>query len=450
MVPFHISEEIIKFAQERNVDLESIYSDIPSECFEDVDLPSGLDEHILIRKIYNMMQKNYSAMDYSFFLGDGIYNHYVPPAVREIIFRSEFMTAYTPYQPEISQGMLKTLFEYQSIVAELSGMEVANSSMYDGFSALGEAVRMSKRIADGEEVLIPANMHPSKKSVIKNYVKGLNLKLIEMPYDNLTGELDIEKVKALINDKTLSIVVESPNRFGILEEALPDIRSIIGNKIFIMFADPLSLSIFKSPGELDADIYVGEGQSLGLNMNFGGPLVGLFATKKKYVRKMPGRIIGHTHDSNGKDAYCMTLQTREQHIKRADATSNICTNNALMAVAFTVYIALQGADGLEKVAVKSMENAHKLKEGLSSLPYVDMRFNGPFFNEFVYKTTYDSNIVLKRLLQKKVIGGVKLSKEECGSENCLMVASTEMNNENDIEKYLSAMRDINVSPGYIR
>jgi glycine dehydrogenase subunit 1 len=469
MKKFYTDSEIDKLISEIGIDsVDRLYTDIPDDMFVDLDLMDGMDEEMLFRNQYRSLKKNKSIYEYASFLGDGFYNHYVPPIVDELVSRSEFLTAYTPYQPEINQGVLKALFEYQSMVTELSDMEVSNSSMYDGASALGEACRFSARIHEGDELIIPASMSPVKKAVIKNYIKGMNINLVEAPFDVKTGKIIPEKVKKIINDKTIGMVVQSPNRFGIIENITTSLRDILGNRVYIFDGNPLSLALLKTPGEVGADVYVGEGSIFGSHMNCGGPLIGIFSTKKEYIRKMPGRIIGATHDVKGKQSFCMTLQTREQHIKREHATSNICTNNALIAIAFGIYLSIKGPDGLKKVAIQSVKNAHKLSERIASVPgFIAPYFTGEFFNEFVYKTPFDTSIIINRLFQKKIFGGIAMTDNEILgmgnvlisnkididnsiNKNYILSAATEMNTENEIDLYAKVLRDINVSSINIR
>ena len=303
---------------------------------------------------------------------------------------------------------------------------------------------------------------------LKNYIKGMNINLVEAPFDVKTGKIIPEKVKKIINDKTIGMVVQSPNRFGIIENITTSLRDILGNRVYIFDGNPLSLALLKTPGEVGADVYVGEGSIFGSHMNCGGPLIGIFSTKKEYIRKMPGRIIGATHDVKGKQSFCMTLQTREQHIKREHATSNICTNNALIAIAFGIYLSIKGPDGLKKVAIQSVKNAHKLSERIASVPgFIAPYFTGEFFNEFVYKTPFDTSIIINRLFQKKIFGGIAMTDNEILgmgnvlisnkididnsiNKNYILSAATEMNTENEIDLYAKVLRDINVSSINIR
>ncbi|HPT73278.1 MAG TPA: aminomethyl-transferring glycine dehydrogenase subunit GcvPA, partial [Methanomassiliicoccaceae archaeon] len=348
--------------------VEELFSDIPVSVRTDgVPIPPGMSEMEVIREVTSMLSANITAYDHPCFMGGGVYHRFIPSAVKAIISRSEFVTSYTPYQAEISQGMLQALFEYQSYVAELTGMEAVNSSNYDAATALGEAATMCHRVNGRRKFLIPQLISCDKRGVLRNYVKGVGMEIVDYAYDPSTGEADMDDLKEKIDGDVGGVYVEVPNFLGVMDRHAAEMKEVIGDALLVVGVDPISLGLLKAPGDYGADIVIGEGQSLGSPMNFGGPLLGLFGCRQELVRKMPGRVIGMTKDAEGKRAFCMTLQTREQHIRRSKATSNICTNEALMAVAAAAYLAIVGRDGLRAVAKSNMANARKLRDALSSV-----------------------------------------------------------------------------------
>ncbi len=443
-VNFMEEKEIMDFIKIKKID--ELFSDIPEDVrIDKLDIPDGMDEHSLRILARNIMRKNITAFDMPIFLGAGVYNHYIPSSVFAIISRSEFITSYTPYQPEISQGMLQTLFEYQSYIAELTGMDVANSSMYDFSTALGEAGRMAYAINEKKEILVPKNMLWEKKSVLWNYVKGLGMKIVEYPYDLKNGKVDLEKLKSLINENTAAVYAENPNFFGIIDDNILKIREM-GKFVFIVGVNPISLGLLKPPVDYGADIVIGEGQILGNAMNFGGPLLGIFATKMEYLRKMPGRLIGMSRDKNGKRAFVMTFQTREQHIRRAKATSNICSNEALCAVASSAYLSVLGKSGLEKVAETNMKRARYAMEKITAINGYKLAFNSPFFNEFLIKLPKDEIQIHNHLLSKGIHGGYLLNTFSRGSYpeigNGMIFNVTEVHTDEQIDMLVDALKEV--------
>ncbi|NPA74550.1 MAG: aminomethyl-transferring glycine dehydrogenase subunit GcvPA [Euryarchaeota archaeon] len=422
---------------------EELYSDVPREVWKDkIDIPS-MTEIELYRYARALAEKNRDFLTMPSFLGAGVYIHYIPPAVLEIAGRSEFYTSYTPYQAEISQGMLQTLFEYQSVIAELTGMDVANSSMYDASTALAEAARMAYRINRRKEVLVPENLYWEKESVLKNYIAGLGMQIKKYPL-NEKGMVDIEALKTMVNENTAMVYVETPNFFGVIDEKVTKIKELLPKKtIYVVGVNPLSLAILKAPGEYGADIVVGEGQILGNPASFGGPLLGIFATRKEYVRKMPGRLIGETVDAEGRRAFVMTLQTREQHIRRGKATSNICSNEALCAVLSVAYVAYYGANGLKELAKKNMDNARMLMAKLRNAGFRAPVFDAPHFNEFLVELPGNPHNIAKELLKYGVHGGLPVN-EGCyrNVPNSMLLATTEMHREEDMDKLVSALREV--------
>ncbi len=421
---------------------EELFIDIPTVARKDgINIPS-MDEYELYRHAKELADKNKDFFHMPNFLGAGVYFHFVPPAVLELSARSEFYTSYTPYQAEISQGMLQVLFEYQSLIAELTGMDVANSSMYDASTSLGEAARMANRINRRKEILVPENLHWEKESVLKNYIAGLGMKIKKYPLND-KGMIDLEALSSMITKDTAAVYAENPNFFGIIDENVTRIKEIIGDTIFIVGVTPLSLALLKPPGEYGADIVIGEGQILGNPISFGGPLLGIFATKMKYVRKMPGRLIGMTRDAEGHRAFTMTLQTREQHIRRGKATSNICSNEALCALMSTLYVAYLGSNGLKEVAKKNMDNTKKLMDMLKSEGFSAPHFNAPHFNEFLLDLPKNPHLVNKALIAKGVQGGYPIN-EGCfrGIGHAMLLCTTEMHREEDMRKLVESLKEV--------
>ncbi len=427
--------------------VEELFADIPEEIKSDLSLEEGKSEMEVVNKVKKKLSKNVNQDEISSFIGGGIYRHYIPAAVNEVIGKSEFYTSYTPYQAEVSQGMLQSLFEYQSLICELTGMDAANTSMYDYSTAFAEAVLMSIRVGKGNKFLVPENIHWDKDSVLKNYLRGNDIEIEHVKYDEKTGCIDIEDFKSKVDDDLLGFYVESPNFFGVLEENLDELKKIKEDKdaIFVAGISPLSLSLLKPPSEWGADIVVGDSQALGIPASFGGPTVGIFACKKRYIRKMPGRIIGETEDADGKTAYCMTLQTREQHIRRERATSNICTNQSLMALASAVYMYVKGGKGLEELAKQNYEKSHEVAEKIDELDgYEAPYFDSPFFNEFLVKTPVKADEIIEKASKKGILPGIDISKEDkfADMENTLLLSVTEMNDESEIDELVDIFREV--------
>jgi len=421
---------------------KELFKDIPPEARKDgIDIPS-MDEYELFRYAKALADKNLDFFKMPNFLGAGVYFHFIPPVVTALASRSEFYTSYTPYQAEISQGMLQVLFEYQSLIAELTGMDIANSSMYDASTSLGEAARMAHRVNRKKEILVPENLHWEKESVLKNYIAGLGMTIKKYPL-NERGMVDIDKLANLVTNDTSAVYVENPNFFGVIDENVVYVKEIIRDSMLIVGVNPLSLGILRPPGDYGADIVIGEGQILGNPISFGGPLLGVFATKMKYVRKMPGRLIGMSKDSDGRRAYIMTLQTREQHIRRGRATSNICSNEALCALMSTLYLAYLGSNGLRKIAKKNMENAKKLMNMLQKEGFKTPHFNAPHFNEFLLDLPKNPHVVNKELLKRGVQGGYPIN-EGCyrGVGNAMLLCTTEMHTEEDMIKLVTALKEV--------
>jgi len=431
-------------------DVEELYSDIPDEVKlkREISIPSPLTEKDLEFYLKSVLEKNMSYDDALVFLGAGLPPHYVPAAVEEIVSRNEFYTAYTPYQPEISQGMLQALFEYQSMICDLTGTDVANSSMYDWATAAAEALRMALRVKGRGRILVGENVGPERKNVIRTYLEPLECEVLEVKFDDESGRLDLEDLKDKAQNAR-ALYVENPNFFGVIEKDVESMSEIIHDSggLFVVGVDPISLGIIRPPGDYGADIVVGEGQSLGGWLNFGGPSLGIFACKGEasLVRQMPGRIIGMTTDLSGeRRAFTMVLQTREQHIRREQATSNICTNEALMAVAATAYLSILGSKGLRRLAIEVFERAHYACERFKGIdnviaPY----FSGEFFQEFTLKFVgKDLKEIFRRLLEKRIIAGFMVEKCFPKLENVLLSCFTEIHSVGDVERFVQSVKEV--------
>ncbi|MCK4848355.1 MAG: aminomethyl-transferring glycine dehydrogenase subunit GcvPA [Candidatus Heimdallarchaeota archaeon] len=434
--------------------IEDLYSGIPSNLrFQgNLGIPNSQSEQETLQIIKKILSKNKSSNEINSFLGAGVYPHFIPSAVPSIINRSEFITSYTPYAPEVSQGMLQALWEYQSMIANLTKLELVNSSMYDMTTSLGEAALMCTRATRKKIFLVPSYLQPERFQTLQTYAQGPDISIKTYSYDQETGRADIDSITKLIKSSKgniSGIYLENPNFWGIIEkdaEKIGNMAHDLGG-LFVVGVDPISLGVLKSPGDYGADIAIGEGQSLGLPMNFGGPLLGLFAVKNdlKLSRAMPGRIIGLTTEKNSNDrAFTMTLQTREQHIRREKATSNICTNNALCAVASSIFLSLIGPNGLKKLAETCIARTNYLMEELDSVNGISSpNFTGSILKEFVFNI--DEKISSKELekhLQKNNIQiGFSLQPHFPELGQSFLSAATEMITDYEIEKTVSLIRD---------
>lgn len=416
---------------------EELISSIPesSRVHTPLRLPKRLTEIETKELISDLGKKNEL---YICFAGGGAYDHFIPSVIDSILSRPEFYTAYTPYQAEVSQGTLQSIYEYQSMICELTGMEVSNASMYDGGSALAEAVHMAKVISRRDEVVLSDLVNPWYQTVVETYSKGLGVRIRRVPaYEETT---DIEKLKKMVTDKTACVIVQHPNFLGYLED--PVAISSISHEhgaLFVVCVDPISLGILKPPGEYDADIAVGEGQCLGLPMSFGGPFLGIFTTKRKYLRSLPGRLAGATQDPNGRRGFVLTIQTREQHIRRERATSNICTNQALCALAACVYLALLGKEGIVEVGKLCLQKSHYLAERLNEIEGWRVLSGNPFFKEFCVETSPSPEEVVKLLKGKGILAGIPLGKYKKDWQKYLLVAVTEKRKKEEIDQFVRAI-----------
>src|SRR5438552_8883861 len=368
-------------------------------------LTPALAETDLIRHMMALAGRNAHAESHVSFLGAGAYDHYIPSPINHMVLRGEFFTAYTPYQPEASQGTLRTIYEYQTMIAELTGMDVANASIYDGASSLAEAALMAHSVTEHTEIVLARGVNPLYRRVVATYCDGPGIRLRDVPAPE--GVLDAEAAAKLVGKKTAALVIQSPNFYGCLEDvaAAAELAHAAG-ALLVVVADPVNLGVLEAPGRLGADIVVGEGQGLGVPMSFGGPNLGVFAAKNELVRRMPGRLVGATVDKDGRRGFVLTLQTREQHIRRAKATSNICTNVALCALMATIYLSTIGQPGLVRVGELSTAKAHYAALRLAQVPGVSLRFGAPFCTEFALKLPKAPQRVVARLAQQRILAGV--------------------------------------------
>jgi glycine dehydrogenase subunit 1 len=423
--------------------IDDLFADVPKNALltEPLDLPRRKGELEVERILGRMASDNVPASSVPFFVGAGAYKHHVPATVDHVIQRSEFLTSYTPYQPEIAQGTLQYLFEFQTQVAALTGMDVANASMYDGSTGTGEAVLMAHRVTKRRKAVLSGGLHPHYTEVVKTLSHMSGDAVVALPADVRADE----DIIASIDGETSCVVVQTPDVFGNLRDLtkIAEKAHEHGALLIAVFTEVMSLGLVTPPGEMGADIVVGEGQSIGNALNFGGPYVGLFAAKQKYVRQMPGRLCGETVDAEGKRGFVLTLSTREQHIRRDKATSNICTNSGLCCLAFTIHMTLLGQVGLARVARINHANAVKLADSLASVKGVEV-LNGTFFNEFTVKLSKPAAEVVEALAIKGVLGGVPFSRlaPEAGLDDLLLVASSEVNTDEDREALVEGLREV--------
>ena len=410
--------------------VDDLFSDIPAEHRNpELDLPPPTSELELRREIEAMAAENVTPGSYPSFLGGGSYRHFVPAVVRQIASRSEFMTSYTPYQPEVSQGTLQAHYEFQSMVCQLTGMEVANAGMYDGATSMAEAVLMASRLTRRDRVAVLDTVSPYYRDVLATYVQAPGLRIDTISPDDDT-----------LDDDTACLVVQQPGFLGYVEdlEALSR-RAHDSGALLIVVADPMSLAMFKPPGDYDADIVVAEGQPMGIAPTYGGPYVGIFACKQRYVRQMPGRIVGRTVDSRGRTGYVLTLQAREQHIRREKATSNICTSVGLIALMSAVYMAAQGRQGLRHVAELCYHKAHYAASLIQDIPGYSLPIGGTFFREFVVRCPKPPEETNRLLLERGIIGGLDVGDQV---PNGMLLCCTEVNSGEEIDSLANALAEI--------
>jgi glycine dehydrogenase subunit 1 len=422
-------------------DFEELIENIPGELRyrQDFKLPEPLSELEIGREVQHKTRCNQGITDTVSFLGGGAYDHFIPAAIGHIILRSEFYTAYTPYQPEVSQGTLQAIYEYQSMVAELMAMEVANASMYDGGSALAEAALMAAAETGKNNILVSQTVHPHYRQIIRTYCHGQKIPVNSVGIQN--GITDLTDLAEKIDDQTAAVIVQHPNFLGNLEEVF-EIGQITHEKgaLLVTSNDPISLGLLEPPGKYDTDIATGEGQCLGNSLNFGGPYLGIIAAKMELLRRMPGRIAGATVDKNGKRGFVLTFQTREQHIRREKATSNICTNQALNALAASVYLALMGKQGIQDVATLCLQNSHYLADQIQKLDGFKLAYNKPFFKEFVVTTPVPPKEIIDRLILQQIFAGIDLSQFDFGLNDGLLIAVTEKRTKDEMDMFVDALK----------
>ncbi|MCT9854379.1 aminomethyl-transferring glycine dehydrogenase subunit GcvPA [Priestia megaterium] len=422
--------------------VDDLFSDIPQRVrFQgEYNIKKAASEPQLLKELNSMAAKNAHLKDYASFLGAGVYDHYMPVIVDHVISRSEFYTAYTPYQPEISQGELQAIFEFQTMICELTGMDVANSSMYDGGTALAEAAMLSAGQTKKKKVLVSAAVHPESKDVLKTYAKGQYIEVVEIPAaDGVTDMIALEKE---MGSDVAAVIVQYPNFYGQIEP-LKEIEEITHQEkcMFVVSSNPLSLGLLTPPGEFGADIVIGDAQPFGIPSQFGGPHCGYFATTSKLMRKIPGRLVGQTVDENGKRGFVLTLQAREQHIRRDKATSNICSNQALNALAASVAMTALGKQGVKEMALQNLSKTHYAYEALKAKG-INVAFEGPFFNELVVKLPVSVIEANNHLLASKIIGGYDLSRDNQALENHMLLAFTELRTKEEIDQLVNELGDL--------
>jgi len=423
--------------------VEDLFHDVPQKYrFPELKLPKPLSEMEILSELYSLALKNSSTGCYATFLGAGAYNHFVPSAIPYLAGRGEFVTAYTPYQPEVSQGTLQAIFEYQSMVAELFDMDVVNASHYDGATSMAEAAIMSVNVAKGKrtKILVSPSVHPQYRQVLRSYLPAGQVRITGDEQPNAT----LADLKAMLDSNTACLVVQNPTFFGDLldVDGLAEAVHAAGALLVVVALPVHSLGLLKPPGQYGADIVVAEGQPLGAGLNFGGPYLGMFAARMELVRRMPGRLIGETIDSEGKRGFVLTLSTREQHIRREKATSNICTNQGLIALIAAMYLAYMGKGGMRAVAELCYHRAHYAAAEISKLPSYQVLTKGAFFNEFVVQCPQPVAQVNKALLEKGILGGYDLEQDYPDRKGQMLVCVTEMNDKAQIDRLVKALAEI--------
>jgi glycine dehydrogenase subunit 1 len=421
--------------------IDELFSDIPEKVrFKGpLKIKEAKSESSLMKELTALASKNADLKSHTSFLGAGVYDHYMPIIVDHVISRSEFYTAYTPYQPEISQGELQAIFEFQTMICELTGMDVANSSMYDGGTALAEAAVLSAGVTRRKKILISSAVHPESKDVVRTYAKGQYIEVVEVPHNN--GVTDLDELEKHLDDQVAAVLVQYPNFFGRIEDLAKIEKLTHGQKaMFVVSSNPLALGALTPPGEFGADIVAGDAQPFGIPSAFGGPHCGYFAVTQKLMRKVPGRLVGETTDENGKRGYVLTLQAREQHIRRDKATSNICSNQALNALAASVAMTALGKQGVKEMAWQNIQRTHYAKSQLKASG-VEIAFEGPSFNEFVIKLNEDAEKLNQRLLTKGIIGGYHLGRSFEDLDQYMLLAVTELRTKEEIDILVQELGD---------
>lgn len=422
--------------------IEALFSGIPESCRlqSPLKLSAAKSESEALAVLQSLAAENARVSEWDSFLGGGAYNHFTPSVVDHLVSRSEFYSAYTPYQPEISQGTLQAIFEFQTMICQLTGMDVANASMYDGASACAEAVLLTMRVGKKRHrVLLSEALHPQYRATIATYCRYLDVELQLVPAG--PGVTELQALQAALDERTAAVVIGYPNYFGQIEDlqAIAELTHAAGARLVTAVAEPLALALFKAPGELDVDVVVGEGQSFGIPLSYGGPGIGFFAVKQKDMRALPGRLVGETVDQDGKRGFVLTLATREQHIRREKATSNICSNQGLCTLIVGIYLALHGKQGLRKLAELNYAKAAYARQQIGRLEGFEIAFNGESFNEFVVRCPEPVVRVQKRLEQQGILPGVALGDDYPQLKNGLLVCVTEQNSREQIDRLVTAL-----------
>lgn len=419
---------------------EDLLKEIPDEIRlkGDLNIPSAMSELEALNHLSNLSKKNIATSDFISFLGAGVYDHFIPSVIGAMLNRSEFYTAYTPYQAEVSQGTLQAIYEYQTMVCRLTGMDVSNASMYDGGSALAEAALLSVAHTGRKKIVVGHPVNPLYVQVVKTYCHGQGFEVLEVP--SADGIVDVGRIGKVVDNMTASLIIQQPSFLGTLSDVFL-LSNLVHSKgsLFIVSVNPISLGILVPPAEYGADVVVGEGQSLGIQQSFGGPFLGIFAVREFLIRRIPGRLAGVTVDKDGDRGFVLTLQTREQQIRRERATSNICTNEGLMMLASTIYMSLMGREGIREVAVQSTTKAHYLAEQISSIPGYSIKYRHPFFNEFVVTTPTTPSSIIEAGIDENFFAGVDMSVLN-PSESGLLVAVTEKRTRAEIDAFVKFLK----------
>lgn len=422
---------------------EELFRSIPEnlKLKKELNLPSSLTESELIHYFDSLEKKN-NYTKFLSFLGAGAYRHFIPAIVDYLSSRGEFISPYTPYQPEVSQGTLQIIFEFQTLICQLTGMDIANASLYDGASGAAEAVLMADRLKGKSKVLVARTLHPQYKRVIETYTRNLGIKVEEIRHTD-RGEVDFEDLEKHLNKQTNAVVFQSPNFLGIIEDIrkISDLAHSHQALSIVVVAEPVSLGLLEAPGHLGADIVTGEGQSFGIPLSFGGPYLGFMGCLEEFIRQFPGRIVGQTEDVDGKRGFVLTLSTREQHIRRERATSNICTNQALCALRATIFLETLGKNGLKELAWQNIQKAHYALKKLSQVKGIKRKFNGNSFNEFVLEFSKGWTEVSESLMKKGIIGGLSLKNDYPELQNCVLFCVTEMHKKEEIDRLVADLKN---------
>jgi glycine dehydrogenase subunit 1 len=406
----------------------------------ELDLPPAMSEPALLADLEALASRNRDCTELVCFLGGGAYDHFIPTVVDALASQSEFVTAYTPYQAEASQGSLQIFYEYQTMICQLTGMDVSNASLYDGASAAAEAALMARAVTGKRKLLVSAGVHPETRAVLATYLRDLPLDMVMV--ETTGGRTNLEDLRRQADEDVSAVLIQSPNVFGCVESL--DKAAAVAHEaggLLIASVDPISCGLLKLPGACGADIVIGEGQPLGVPLSFGGPFLGFMACRQEFLRKMPGRLVGRTTDNEGRIGYCLTLQTREQHIRRDRATSNVCTNQGLLALRATIYMTVMGRTGLRRVASLCLDKAHYAAEQIDALEGFSLRFGAPFFKEFVVRTTKNVDAVLDHARSKGILAGVPLGRWFSDMKDCFAVAVTEKRTREEIDALVAVLKE---------